>query len=181
MLGGPSELVVVANRVSNPDYVVADMEAQAEHLGGLSILVSTSKALMKKVKAKVPTGFMIYAKDLDEAAEIVNEIAPEHLQILLNKPNEVLKNIRHAGAIFLGPYSPTALGDYAAGPSHVLPTMGSAKFFSGLSVSDFRKKSHVISYSKKALEKVAGAIDKIATLEGLPRHAESIKVRFKNQ
>ena len=181
MLAGPSELVVVANRMSDPSYVVADMEAQAEHAGGLSILVSTSRELMKKVKLKVPNGFMIYAKTLDEAAAIVNDIAPEHLQIMTNRPKEVLKKIRHAGAIFLGPYSPTALGDYAAGPSHVLPTMGSARFFSGLSVSDFRKKSHIISYSKKALEKMVGPIDKVAMLEGMPKHAESIKIRFQTQ
>ena len=110
--------------------------------------------------------------------DITNNIAPEHLQILTNNPNKILNHIRNAVAIFLGPYSPTALGDYGAGPSHVLPTMGSARFFSGLCLSDFTKKNHIISYSKKALEKIRGPIERVAQLEGLQKHYESIKVRF---
>jgi len=178
MLAGPSELAIIANRHSNPDYIVADLEAQLEHLGGLAILVTTSKQIIKQVRKKVPKGYIIYAKNIDEAVNIVNDIAPEHLEILTNNPATVAKQIKNAGAIFLGPYSPTALGDYAAGPSHVLPTMGSARFFSGLGTSDFMKKIHVISYSKRALEKMRPHIEKVATLEGLPKHYESVNIRF---
>lgn len=179
MLAGPSELVVIANRHSNPNYIIADLESQIEHLGGLAVLISTSKQLMKQLRHRVPDGYMIYAKNLDVAVDIANKIAPEHLQVLTNNPKSVANKIINAGAIFLGPYSPTALGDYAAGPSHVLPTMGSARFFSGLCTSDFLKKSHIISYSKRALEKIKDPIINISTLEGLTKHCESIKVRFK--
>lgn len=178
MLAGPSELVIIANRCSNPKFIVADLESQIEHLGGMAILVTTYKKLLKQLRDKVPSGYGIYAKNIDEAVDIVNRIAPEHLQIMTNNAVSVAKKIVNAGAIFLGEYSPTALGDYAAGPSHVLPTMGSARFFSGLCVSDFTKKSHVISYSKRALEKVRGPVEKIAGLEGLTKHVEAVKVRF---
>lgn len=179
MLAGPSELAVIANRHSNPNYIVADLEGQAEHLGGLAILVTTSKQIIKQVRGKVPSGYIVHAKNIDEATKIVNKIAPEHLEILTNNPATVANKITNAGAIFLGPYSPTALGDYAAGPSHVLPTMGSARFFSGLCVTDFMKKSHVIGYSRKALEKIRGPIEKISELEGLIKHRDSIRIRFK--
>jgi len=184
MLAGPTELVVIANRYSNVDYVVSDLEAQMEHVGGLSILLSTSKQLIKEVRKRVvhnraAQGYCIYCKNINEAVEIANQIAPEHLQIVTSDAVSIAKNIRHAGAIFLGPYSPTALGDYAAGPSHVLPTMGTARFFSGISLSSFTKNSHVISYSKKALEKVREPLEKVANLEGMIKHAESVNVRFK--
>jgi histidinol dehydrogenase len=179
MLAGPTELVVIANRHSNVDYVVADLEAQMEHIGGLSILISTSKQVIQQVRPRVANGCCIYCKNMDEAVDIANRIAPEHLQIMTNNSASIAKQIKHAGAIFLGPYSPTALGDYAAGPSHVLPTMGTAKFFSGLSLSSFMKTSHVVSYSKKALEKVREPLEKVANLEGLTKHAESVNVRFK--
>ncbi len=181
MLAGPSELVVIANRYSNPDFVVADLEAQLEHLGGMAVLVTTSKQLVKQVRKKVPKGYIIYAKNIDEAVQIVNRIAPEHLEILTNNPATVAKKIRNAGAVFLGPYSPTALGDYAAGPSHVLPTMGSARFFSGLGTASFTKKIHVIAYSKRALEKMRPHVERVASLEGLPKHYESVNVRFKGK
>ncbi len=180
MLAGPTELVIIANRHSNPTFVIADLEAQLEHLGGLVILVTTSKQLIKQVRKRVAKGYIIYAKNIDEAINITNKIAPEHLQILTNNPSSVAKKIKNAAAIFLGPYSPTALGDYAAGPSHVLPTLGTARFFSGLCVSDFMKKSHIISYSKRALEKMREPIEKIATLEGLPKHYESVNIRFQS-
>jgi histidinol dehydrogenase len=179
MLAGPTELVVIANRYSNVDFVVGDLEAQMEHVGGLSILLSTSKQLIKEVRKRVINGYCIYCKNMDEAVEIANNIAPEHLQIVTNNAVSIAKEIRHAGAIFLGPYSPTALGDYAAGPSHVLPTMGTARFFSGISLSSFTKTSHVISYSKKALEKVREPLEKVANLEGMVKHAESVNVRFR--
>ena len=179
MLAGPSELVVIANRHSNPDYIVADLAAQAEHIGGLAILITTSKQLIKQVRKRLSKGYIIYAKNIDEAIGIANRIAPEHLEILTNNPASVAKKILNAGAIFLGPYSPTAVGDYIAGPSHVLPTMGTARFFSGLCLSDFMKTSHIISYSKKALEKTREPLEKVALLEGLIKHSESVKVRFK--
>ncbi|MBF0569416.1 MAG: histidinol dehydrogenase [Candidatus Omnitrophica bacterium] len=179
MLAGPTELVVIANRLSNPDYVVADFESQIEHAGGLSILISTSKQLIRQVKNRVQGGIVIYAKNIQEACEIANRIAPEHLQILTNNPKSIAKLIKNAGAIFLGPYSPTPLGDYIAGPSHVLPTLGTAKFSSGLCLNDFLKTSHIISYSRKALEKVREPLEKVALIEGLVKHAESVNVRFK--
>lgn len=178
MLAGPTELVIIANRYSNPAYVVADLEAQLEHAGGLAVLITTSRQLMRYVRKKVSQGYVIYAKNMDEAAYLVNKIAPEHLEILTNNPASIAKRIRNAAAIFLGPYSPTALGDFAAGPSHTLPTMGTARFFSGLCLSDFVKKNHLISYSKKALDKIRGPIAKVANLEGLPKHYESVNVRF---
>lgn len=179
MLAGPTELVVIANRYSNTDFVVGDLEAQMEHIGGLSILLSTSKQLIKDVRKRVANGYCVYCKNIDEAIEVANKLAPEHLQIMTSDAISIARQIRHAGAIFLGPYSPTALGDYAAGPSHVLPTMGTARFFSGLSLSSFTKTSHLIAYSKKALEKVREPLEKVALLEGLVKHAESVNVRFK--
>ena len=179
MLAGPTELVIIANRLSDPNYVVADFESQIEHAGGLSILISTSKQLIRQVKGRVQGGYVVYAKNMEEACDIANKIAPEHLQILTNDPTSVARMIRHAGAIFLGPYSPTPVGDYVAGPSHVLPTLGTAKFSSGLSLSSFMKTSHLISYSKKALEKVRSPLESIALIEGLVKHAESVNVRFK--
>jgi len=178
MLAGPSELVVIANRYSNPEYVIAELEGQAEHIGGLAILLTTSKKLLKIVKQRFHNGYGILCENSEEMVEITNRLAPEHLQILTNDHKKILKGIKNAGAIFLGPYSPTALGDYGAGPSHVLPTMGSARFFSGLCLSDFTKKNHVIAYSKRALEKIRGPIERVAQLEGLQKHYESIKVRF---
>jgi histidinol dehydrogenase len=117
-------------------------------------------------------------KNLEQAVEIANRIAPEHLEILVKNPKRLLRKIRNAAAIFLGPYSPTAVGDYIAGPSHVLPTYGTARFFSGLSLSDFMKSSHIINYSKKSLEKVKEPLEKIASIEGLSRHLESVKIRL---
>jgi histidinol dehydrogenase len=179
MLAGPSELALIANRYSSPDYVVADLESQLEHAGGLSILISTSKQLIKQVKTRVQGGYVIYAKNMEEACDIANRIAPEHLQIMTSNPQSVAKMIRHAGAIFLGTYSPTPLGDYVAGPSHVLPTLGTARFSSGLNLSSFLKTSHLISYSRKALEKVREPLEKVAFIEGLVKHAESVNVRFR--
>lgn len=179
MLAGPSELAIIANRQSNPDYILADLESQAEHLGGLAVLISTSKKLVRQLRKNIPNGYAIYAKNMDEAVEIANKIAPEHLQILTNNAASIANKIQNAGAIFLGPFSPTAVGDYIAGPSHVLPTLGTARFFSGISISDFTKTSHIISYSKKALERIRGPLEKIAQLEGLSKHNESVQIRFK--
>ncbi|MBN2830727.1 MAG: histidinol dehydrogenase [Candidatus Omnitrophica bacterium] len=180
MIAGPTELVIIANRFSNPKFIIADLSAQAEHAKGLVVLITNSKALAQEVKSKLEgmDGFIILAKNLEEAVEINNRIAPEHLEILVNNPNRLLKRVKNAGAVFLGPFSPTAVGDYVAGPSHVLPTAGTARFFSGLSVSDFLKSSHVISYSKKALEKIKEPLEKIAAIEGLTKHLDSVKARF---
>lgn len=178
LLAGPTEVVVIANRYSNPNFILADLSAQAEHIGGLAILITTSKPLIKQIKNRLTSGYIIYVKNLDQAAEIANRIAPEHLQIITNNPRKVLKKIKNAGAVFLGPYSPAAVGDYVAGPSHVLPTLGTAKFFSGLGLTDFQKSTHIISYSKKALEKVKGPLEKIATIEGLSKHLDSVRARF---
>lgn len=178
MLAGPSEIVVLANDFSHFEFIACDLEAQLEHIGGLSILVTTSKKLARAMKKRLSAGYIVVAKNLQEATELINRIAPEHLEIIMKNPRKTLKKIKNAGAIFLGPYSPVALGDYAAGPSHVLPTTGTARFSSGLSINDFVKRSHVIFYTKKALEKIRGPIEKIAELEGLNKHIQSIKARF---
>ena len=178
MLAGPTEVVIVANQFTNINYLKADLEAQREHIGGLSILVTTSKKLGRIMKDEPIGGYVVVTKNADEAAETVNRIAPEHLQILVNNPRNILKRITNAGAIFLGPYTPVSVGDYVAGPSHVLPTNGTARFFSGLGLNDFVKSSHIISYSKKALEKIREPMEKIAGIEGLQKHMNSVKVRF---
>ena len=179
MIAGPTELVIIANRYSDPKYVIADLKAQAEHAGGLAILITNSKGLAKEVKSQVENnGFIILTKNLGQAIEIANKIAPEHLEILIKNPNRLVKKIRNAGAVFLGSFSPTAVGDYIAGPSHVLPTGGTARFFSGLSLSDFIKSSHTINFSKKSLEKVREPLEKIAAIEGLSKHLESVKIRL---
>ncbi len=180
MIAGPTELVIIANRFSDPRFIIADLRAQAEHAKGLVVLITNSKSLAKEVKSQllVSNGYIILTKNLEEAVEIVNKIAPEHLEILVQNPKRLLKGIRNAGAVFLGLYSPTAVGDYVAGPSHVLPTQGTARFFSGLSVFDFMKSSHIISYSKKALEKIKDPLEKIAGIEGLSKHLDSVKIRF---
>lgn len=180
MLAGPTELVVIANRFSEPKFIIADLKAQAEHSGGLAVLVTNSKGLAKEVSAELASinGYVVLTKNLLQACEVANKIAPEHLEILVQNPQRLLKCIKNAGAIFLGPYSPAAVGDYVAGPSHVLPTNGTARFFSGLSTFDFIKSNHIISYSKKALEKAKQPLEKIAGIEGLVKHLDSVKARF---
>ncbi len=178
MIAGPTEVVIIANDYSEPDFVIADLLAQSEHHMGTSILVTTSKRLAKVIKKVPARGHIVVVKNLKQAVDVVNQIAPEHLQIMVKNPQRILKDIKHAGAIFVGSYTPTAVGDYVAGPSHVLPTNGTARFFSGISITDFLKSSHIISYNRKALEKVKAPIENLATLEGLPKHMESVKVRF---
>ncbi len=177
-LAGPSEVVIIANQHTNPKYIVADMKAQAEHSMGVSILITPSKSLIRQVKDKDVRGFIIKVKNLEEAAEISNRIAPEHIQIMVKNPYNVLKNIRNAGAIFIGQYTPTAVGDYVAGPSHVLPTGGTARFFSGLSVLDFVKKTHIIGMTKKSLENIRCVVEKISEAEGMSKHLESVNARL---
>jgi histidinol dehydrogenase len=178
MMAGPSEVVIIADRNAEARYVKADLLAQAEHFKGVSVLVTPSKRLVKAVKKEVEKGSIILTKNMKEAVEVTNLLAPEHLQIVVNNPRNVLKGINNAGAIFIGPYTPVTVGDYVAGPSHVLPTGGTARFFSGLGISDFLKSSHIVSYTKKALEEVYDSIDKLTGIEGLPKHMDSIKARF---
>ena len=178
MLAGPTEVVIIANQFSNINFIRADLEAQSEHFMGLSILITNSKKVTKTLKKENIKGYVILVKNMNEAADVANMLAAEHLQILTNNPRKIANKITNAGAIFLGPYTPVAIGDYVAGPSHVLPTGGSARFFSGLNLSDFYKSSHIISYTKKALEKVREPLEKVAGIEKLTKHLDSVKVRF---
>ena len=178
MIAGPSEVVILANDYSDPDFVAADLMAQSEHHMGTAILVTTSKRLAKTIQKVPAKGYILVVKNLKQGVDVINQIAPEHLQILVKSPQRILKDVKHAGAIFIGPYTPTAVGDYVAGPSHVLPTGGSARFFSGLGVQDFYKCSHILSYTKSALESIRGPLEKIAEVEGLKKHLDSVKVRF---
>lgn len=196
-IAGPSEILVIADETANPRFVAADLLSQAEHDEMTSaILITTSKELAKKVSDEVDGflkvlsrkeimekslenyGYILLVKDLEEAVEVANEIASEHLEIVTKDPYNVMMKIRNAGAIFLGEYSSEPLGDYFAGPNHVLPTNGTAKFFSPLSVDDFIKKSSIISYSREALEPIHKDIVQFATSEKLTAHANSIAVRF---
>lgn len=196
-IAGPSEILVLADESANPRFVAADMLSQAEHDEMASaILITTSRELAVKVSEEVDRflsllsrreimeksidnyGYILVAEDLDAAIDASNEIASEHLEIVTKDPFFVMTKIRNAGAIFIGEYSSEPLGDYFAGPNHVLPTNGTAKFFSPLSVDDFVKKSSIIYYSKEALEPIHEDIIKFAEAEQLTAHANSIKVRF---
>lgn len=199
-IAGPSEILVIADETANPRYVAADLLSQAEHDEMASaILITTSEELADKVSKEIDGfvaelsrseiiskslenyGYILIAKDIEEAVETANEIASEHLEIVTKDPFTVMTKIRNAGAIFLGEYSSEPLGDYFAGPNHVLPTNGTAKFFSPLGVDDFIKKSSIISYSREALEPIHDDIIKFANAERLTAHANSIKVRFENK
>ena len=196
-IAGPSEILVLADGTANPRYVAADLLSQAEHDELASaILITTSKELAEQVSAQVDAlteklsrkgiiqksldnyGYILLAESMEDAIDAANEIASEHLEILTADPYQVMTKIRNAGAIFLGEYSSEPLGDYFAGPNHILPTNGTAKFFSPLNVDDFMKKTSIISYSREALERVHKDIEAFAESEGLTAHANSIKVRF---
>ncbi len=196
-IAGPSEILIIADETANPRYVAADLLSQAEHDELASaILITTSVWLAEAVEKEIEGfladlprreiikksldnyGFILEAASISDAIAAANAIASEHLEILTKDPLEVMTHIRHAGAIFLGEYSSEPLGDYFAGPNHVLPTGGTARFFSALSVDDFIKKSSIIHYSKEALEKVHKDIEMFAGCEELSAHANSIKVRF---
>ncbi len=198
-VAGPSEILVLADETANPTYVAADLLSQAEHDEMASaILVTTSSELADKVEAEINRfveilsrkeiiskslenfGYLLVADNMKDAVDCVNAIASEHLEIVTANPFETMTYIKNAGAIFLGQYSSEPLGDYFAGPNHVLPTNGTARFFSALSVDDFIKKSSIISYSRDALEKVYPDIVKFANNEQLTAHANSIKVRFED-
>ena len=178
MLAGPSEVVILASKDANIEHIVSDLEAQIEHHSGLGILVTTSRKIIREVRKRKIPGLALRVRNLEEGCRVVNCVSPEHLEILTKKPSSLLKKIRNAGAIFLGDYTPVALGDYTAGPSHILPTGGSSRFFSCLSVRSFLKESHIISYTKKALQEEEQVLEKIATLEGMVKHIESVKKRL---
>ncbi len=178
MVAGPSEVAVIADASADQDYVTCDLLAQSEHHGGIAYLVTPSKKLIEAIRKRVDSGFIIQVKSLQEACEAVNVIAPEHLEILAEDPEKLVKNIMHAGAIFLGPYSPVVVGDYIAGPSHVLPTGGTARYFSPLSASSFVKSSQIISYTKEALQQGREHVQKLTEMEGLVLHRISLEARF---
>ena len=178
LLAGPSEVLIIASKNANLDYILSDLEAQAEHHKGLVMVVTTSKKIANSLRKKKLNGFVVRVRNLEEAVKVANIIAPEHVEIFTKNPTTLLKKIENAGAVFLGENTPVALGDYLAGPSHVLPTHGTAKFFSGLSVKDFLKEIHFVSYSKKALEKQFPALLEIASLEGMKKHIESVEKRL---
>ncbi len=196
-IAGPSEIMVVADETANPRYVAADLLSQAEHDEMASaILVTTSEKLAREVSDQIDGflkelsradiiqksldnyGYILIADTMDEVIDTANEIASEHLEIMTKNPYDTMTRIRNAGAIFIGEYASEPLGDYYAGPNHVLPTNGTAKFFSPLSVDDFIKKSSIIGYSREALERVHKDIEAFAEAEHLTAHANSIKVRF---
>jgi histidinol dehydrogenase len=200
MIAGPSEIAILADETALADEIAADLLSQAEHdPRACSVLVTPSLALAEAVSVEVERqlavlprceiaersitdyGAIYVTANLDEAAEVVNELAPEHLELMTADPIELLGRIRHAGAIFIGRYSSEPVGDYFAGPNHVLPTNGTARFSSPLNVDDFQKKSSVIIYSKKAFMENAGKIAAFARIEGLEAHARAVEIRLKNK
>jgi len=178
MVAGPSEIVIIADQSADPDLVTCDLLAQTEHFGGVGILITDSRKMLEVLKKRIDTGYCILVDSLVEACEVANLIAPEHLEILTKRPESLLRKIRNAGAVFLGPYSPVTVGDYVAGPSHVLPTGGSARRFSPLSAASFMKATQVIAYTREALEKSRENIRKITQLEGLVLHGIAVEARF---
>ena len=199
-IAGPSEILVLADETANPRYVAADLLSQAEHDElACAILITTRREFADKVDQEVKGfvevlsrkeiiqksldnfGYILIAEDMDEAIEAANEIAPEHMEIVTANPFEDMMKVKNAGAIFIGEYSSEPLGDYFAGPNHVLPTNGTAKFFSALSVDDFIKKSSIVYYSKAALRDIHKDIVQFATSEQLTAHANSIAVRFEEE
>ena len=198
-LAGPSEILVIADGAADPDFVAADLISQAEHGAECSaILITTSRGFAEQVKGSIELqaqtlprqyelvkafenyGVAIIVNDLEAAIDIANKIAPEHVELHIESPFEWIGEIRNAGAIFIGPYSPEAVGDYIAGPNHILPTGTAARYASSLSVDDFLKKTSLISYTKKALNKVTPDVVKLAEVEGLDGHAAAMKIRFED-
>lgn len=196
MLAGPSEILIVADETADPAYLAADLMSQAEHdVRARAILVATSSELLDRVgreiknqiatlsrqstirEALVQNGAFILVSTLEEAFEIANRVAPEHLEVMVREPISWLGAIKNAGAIFLGPYTPEPVGDYLGGPNHILPTGGTARFYSPVTVDTFMKKSSLVYYSRKSFEKYQGSIIKLAEVEGLTAHANSIRVR----
>ncbi len=200
MVAGPSEVTVVADKFSNPNWIAADLIAQAEHdTFSQSILITNSKDLVKTVNSKLKLqlinlpkkkiaassiknfGLAIYTKSLSKISDVVNTIAPEHLEIDLKNYKNIIEKIKNAGSIFIGKFSPEAMGDYIAGPNHVLPTTGTAKFSSGLSVNDFLKRHSLIKITKSGIERLGPSVINLAQHENLDGHANSIKIRLKKE
>tara|TARA_B110000211_G_scaffold12694_1_gene13287 strand:+ start:61 stop:1362 length:1302 start_codon:yes stop_codon:yes gene_type:complete len=198
MVAGPSEVTIVADKYANPNWIAADLIAQAEHdIFAQSILITNNQGLIESVnvclkeqldklpKKKIASnslknfGAAIYAKNKKNIIEIINIIAPEHLELCMKNNNEIEKKVKNAGSIFIGKFSPEAMGDYIAGPNHVLPTSGAAKFSSGLSVNDFLKRHSVIKISKRGIERLGPSVINLAKYEDLEGHANSIKIRLK--
>ena len=199
MIAGPSEIGILADQSAREDYIAIDLLSQAEHDEmASSILITTDEELANKVSDKVEEflgtlsreeiarksieerGAIIVTKDMDEAIDLMNEIAPEHLEVITEDPMSLLDSIKHAGAIFLGENTPEPIGDYVAGPNHTLPTGGTAKFYSPLSVEHFLKKSSIISMSKQGMQEIGGACAMIANTEGLTAHEESVRIRLRD-
>jgi len=200
MVAGPSEVTIVADKYANPHWIAADLIAQAEHdIFAQSILISNSHNLIKSVnkclkeqikklpKKNIATkslkkfGLAIYANNKKDIIEIINTIAPEHLELNMKNNNDILKKVKNAGSIFIGKYSAEAMGDYIAGPNHVLPTSGAAKYSSGLSVNDFLKRHSLIKISKTGIERLGPSVINLAMHENLEGHANSIKIRLKKE
>ncbi|MCI5210838.1 MAG: histidinol dehydrogenase, partial [Candidatus Electrothrix sp. ATG2] len=197
-IAGPSEVLIVADQAANPAYIAADMLAQAEHDPmALALLLTTEDSIAEAVKVELEKqlpdltredtartsleqrGLILVVNSVEQGIQLANEIAIEHLELQVEEPWQWLPMIKHAGAIFLGPHTPEAAGDYVAGPNHVLPTMGTARISSALGVETFLKKSSIISYSRQALLNDADHIQRLANLEGLSAHANSVAVRVK--
>jgi|TARA_B100001059_G_C17790631_1_gene559930 histidinol dehydrogenase len=200
MVAGPSEVTIVADKYANPNWIAADLIAQAEHdIFAQSILITNNQNLIKSVNRclkeqlnKLPKksiaykslknfGLSIYANNKKKIIEIINIIAPEHLELYMKNNNEIIKKVKNAGSIFIGKFSPEAIGDYIAGPNHVLPTSGAAKFSSGLSVNDFLKRHSLIKISKRGIERLGPSVINLAQYENLEGHANSIKIRLKKE
>ena len=200
MLAGPSEILIIADASADPKFVAADLMSQAEHdVLASSVLVTDNEALLERVEAELDRqlaglsrrdiitrsleqgGRMLLAADLIEACEVANQMAPEHLELMVQQPFEWLSRIKNAGAIFMGAYTPEPVGDYFAGSNHILPTGGTARFYSGVTVDTFRKSSSMVYYSREGLLQAADDIICLAEVEGLTAHANSIKVRKVNE
>ena len=200
MVAGPSEVSIVADNYANPNWIASDLIAQAEHdIFAQSILITNSRNLIKSVNLSLRSqlinlpkkniaskslknfGLAIYVKNKNKISDIINTIAPEHLEIIFKKGENIIKKIKNAGSIFIGKFSPEAMGDYLAGPNHVLPTSGSAKFSSGLSVNDFLKRHSLIKISKSGIERLGPSVINLAKHENLDGHANSIKLRLKKK
>ena len=198
MVAGPSEVSIIADKNSNANWIASDLIAQAEHdILAQSILISNNRNLIKSVKLCLKSqlkdlpkkniasksiknyGLAIYANSTKKISEIVNLIAPEHLEISFSKSKDLIKKIKNAGSIFIGKFSPEAMGDYIAGPNHVLPTSGSAKFSSGLSVNDFLKRHSLIKITKTGIERLGPSVINLSQHENLEGHARSVKIRLK--
>ena len=197
MVAGPSEILIIADDTADPSFVAMDLLSQAEHdEEAVAILITPSESFAEKVLQRVKSetkslirkkvieqslsnhGLILVTGDIQEAVKLSNEIAPEHLSIQVSNPMDLLKGITNAGAIFLGSYTPQTMGDYVAGPNHTLPTGGTARFFSPLSVDDFVKKSSIIRYAKGSLKKDGAVASRIAEIEGLEAHSKAVRIRM---